>query len=77
VKLYARLVRKDEQEKRILEIPRKENPRISHDMGPDTNAGRAGRGGNTDVVVMAKEVTAEVLVQPCLGRHQKLVPARI
>jgi len=46
-KLYARLVRKDEQEKRILEIPRKENPRIPHDMGLDTNAGRVGRGGNS------------------------------
>jgi hypothetical protein len=46
-KLYARLVRKNEQEKRILEIPRKENPRIPLDMGQDTNAGRAGCGGNS------------------------------
>jgi hypothetical protein len=46
-KLYARLVQKDEQEKRILEIPQKENPRIPHDMGHDTNAGRVGRGGNS------------------------------
>ncbi len=46
-KLYARLVRKDEEEKRILEIPRKENPRIPHDMGRDTNADRVGRGGNS------------------------------
>ena len=27
----------DEHEKRIVEIPRKENPRISLDMGQDTN----------------------------------------
>jgi hypothetical protein len=37
----------DEHEKRIVEIPRKENPRIPLDMGRDTNAGRAGRGGNS------------------------------
>jgi hypothetical protein len=43
-KLYARLVQKDEQEKGILEIPRKENPRIPHNMGLDTNAGSVGRG---------------------------------
>ncbi len=30
-----------------------------------------------DVVVMAKEVAAEVPAQPCLGRHQRLVPAKI
>ncbi len=42
-----RLVRKEEQEKRILEIPRKENPRIPHDMGRDTNADHVGRGGNS------------------------------
>jgi hypothetical protein len=36
-----------EQEKRILEIPGKENPRIPHNMGRDTNAGCAGRGGNS------------------------------
>ncbi len=30
-----------------------------------------------DKVAMAKEVVAEVPVQPCLGRHQRLVPARI
>jgi len=30
-----------------------------------------------DVVVMAEEVAAEVPVQPCLGRHQRLVPAKI
>ena len=30
-----------------------------------------------DVVVVAKEVTAEVLVQMCLGRHQRSVPAKI
>ncbi len=46
-KLYARLVRKDEQEKRILKIPRKENSRIPLDMGQDTNAGRVGCGGNS------------------------------
>ena len=46
MKLYARLVRKDEQEKRILEIPQKENPMIPNYMGCDTNAGRAGRGGH-------------------------------
>jgi hypothetical protein len=28
-----------------------------------------------DKVAMAKEVVAEVLVQPRLGRHQRLVPA--
>ncbi len=28
----------------IIEIPRKENPRIPLDMGRDTNAGRVGRG---------------------------------
>ena len=27
-------------------------------------------------VAVAKEVVAEVPVQPCLGRHQRLVPAR-
>jgi len=47
VTLYMRLVRKDEQEKMILEIPRRENPRIPLDMGRDTNAGRAGRGGHS------------------------------
>jgi hypothetical protein len=26
---------------------------------------------------VAKEVAAEVPVQPCLGRHQRLVPAKI
>ena len=46
-KLYARLVRKNEREKRILEIPQKENLRIPLDMGRDTNAGRAGHGGNS------------------------------
>ena len=30
-----------------------------------------------DVVAVAKEVAAEVPVQPCLGRHQRLVPAKI
>ncbi len=30
-----------------------------------------------DMVVVAEEVAAEVLVQPCLGRHQRLVPAKI
>ncbi len=30
-----------------------------------------------DVVVMAEEVAAEVPVQPCLGRHQRLVPAKM
>jgi hypothetical protein len=29
-----------------------------------------------DVVAMAKEVAAEAPLQPCLGRHQKLVPAK-
>ena len=43
-----RLVWKNEQEKRILEIPQKENPKIPHDMGCDTNAGRVGRGGNSE-----------------------------
>ena len=47
MKLYARLVRKDEQEKRILEIPQKENLKIPLDMGRDTNAGHAGCGGNS------------------------------
>jgi len=37
----------DEHEKRIREIPRKENPRIPLDMGRDTNAGRAGCGGKS------------------------------
>jgi hypothetical protein len=30
-----------------------------------------------DVVVVAEEVEAEVPVQLCLGRHQRLVPAKI
>ena len=30
-----------------------------------------------DVVVVAEEVAAEVPVRPCLGRHQRLVPAKI
>jgi hypothetical protein len=30
-----------------------------------------------DEVAVAKDVVAEVSVQPCLGRHQRLVPARI
>ena len=30
-----------------------------------------------DVVVMAEEVAAEVPVHPCLGRHQRVVPAKI
>jgi hypothetical protein len=30
-----------------------------------------------DKMAMAKEVMAEVPMQPCLGRHQRLVPARI
>ncbi len=34
-------------EKRIVEIPRKENPRIPLDMGRDTNAGRVGHGGKS------------------------------
>ncbi len=29
------------------------------------------------MVAKAEEVVAEVPVQPCLGRHQRLVPARI
>ncbi len=77
MKLYVRLVRKDEQEKRILEIPRKENPRIPLDMGQDTNAGRRDVVETGDVVVVAEEVAAKVPVQPCLGRHQRLVPAKI
>jgi hypothetical protein len=40
-------------------------------MGRDTNAGRAGRGGKVDVVVVAEEVAAEVPMGPCLGRHLK------
>jgi hypothetical protein len=32
---------------------------------------------SVDEVAMAKEVLTEVPVQPCLGRHQRLVPARI
>ena len=47
VKLYARLVRKNERKKRILEIPRKENLRIPLNMGQDTNAGRVGSGENS------------------------------
>ena len=30
-----------------------------------------------DVVAVAKEVAAEVPVQPCQGRHLRLVPAKI
>jgi hypothetical protein len=30
-----------------------------------------------DVVAVTEEVAAEVPVQPCLGRHQRLVPAKI
>ena len=30
-----------------------------------------------DVVVVAEEVAAEVPVQPCRGRHHRLVPAKI
>jgi hypothetical protein len=30
-----------------------------------------------DKVAVAKEIVAEVPVQPCLGRHQRLVPAGI
>jgi hypothetical protein len=30
-----------------------------------------------DVVAVAEEVVAEVPVQPCLGMHQRLVPAKI
>jgi hypothetical protein len=30
-----------------------------------------------DVVAVAEEVMAEVPVQPCLGRHQRSVPAKI
>jgi hypothetical protein len=30
-----------------------------------------------DVVVVAEEVAAEVPVQPCQGRHQRLVHAKI
>ena len=37
----------NEQVKRILEIPRKENLRIPLGMGRDMNAGRAGRGENS------------------------------
>ncbi len=29
------------------------------------------------VDVVVEEVAAEVPVQPCLGRHQRLVPAKI
>ncbi len=50
----------DEQEKRIIEIPRKENPRIPLDMGRDTNAGRRDAVETVDVVVVAEEVAAEV-----------------
>ncbi len=28
-------------------------------------------------VAVAKEIVAEVPVEPCLGRHQRLMPARI
>jgi hypothetical protein len=51
-KLYARLVRKNEQEKRSLEIPRKENLRIPLDMGRDTNAGPWDAVETVDVVVV-------------------------
>jgi hypothetical protein len=30
-----------------------------------------------DEVAVAKEIMEEVPVQPCLGRYQRLVPARI
>jgi hypothetical protein len=30
-----------------------------------------------EVVAMAEEVGAKVPVQPCLGRHHRLVPAKI
>ena len=30
-----------------------------------------------DVVAVAEEAAADVPVQPCLGRHQRLVPAKI
>jgi hypothetical protein len=30
-----------------------------------------------DIVVVDEEFAAEVPVQPCLGRHQRLVPAKI
>jgi len=57
-KLYVRLVRKDEQEKRILEISRKENLRIPPDMGRDTNAGRAGDAVETMVGATLKNFPA-------------------
>ena len=58
-------------------IPQKENPRIPHNMGHGTKAGRGGRSGNSGQGGVAKEVVAEVPVQWCLERHQRLVPARI
>jgi hypothetical protein len=78
MKLYARIVRKDEQEKRIPEIPRKENPRIPHNMGCDTNAGRVGRSGNSGCGGRGqggrgRGASATVPI----GRHQRLVPAKI
>jgi len=45
-------------------------------MGCDTNAGRVDAVETVDVVAVAEEVAAEVPVQPCLGRHQRLVPPK-
>jgi len=70
-KQYARLVRKDEQEKRILEIP-------FHSAWVEIRTLAAWDAVETvDMVVVAEEVAAEVPVQPSLGRHQRLVPAKI
>ena len=46
-------------------------------MGCDTDAGCTDAVETVDVVVMAEEVAAEVQMQPCLGRHQRLVHAKV
>ena len=75
MKLHARLVRKDEQEKRILEIPRKRIEGFHLTWVEIRTLAVRDVVETVDVVVMAEEVAVEVPVRPCLD--QRLVPAKI
>ena len=57
--------------------PTKENPRIPHGMGVIRMMAAQDTMETVDVAVVAEEVTAEVPVQPCRERHQRLVHAKI
>ena len=76
-KLYARLVRLGQAEKEDPSDPTKRESKDSTQHGSWYKCWPQKYAVETvDKVAMAKEVVAEVPVQLCLGRHQRLAPAR-